>query len=214
MELKGIGNVDMFDIIAMTYNVDAKEAGSKPATIGNTRGKVIMSNKIFAGLETPTAYNTVGGASDDEDKWNLVSTPVTDNVAASAWAKKDINDVPMRIQEVGGSDKTYYTYTKEVELKKNQKVTSTLTYKGGAKRFDIDGVVLLDENGSIVASDYHHGYTGSAKETTPTASSYPTMASSAFASILMAARAISYLQPSSRLRFMKARAVWTLPPTS
>ena len=164
MELKGVGNVDMFDIIAMTYNVDAKEAGSKPATIGNTRGKVIMSNKIFAGLETPTAYNTVGGASDDEDKWDLVSTPVTDNVAASAWAKKDINDVPMRIQEVGGSDKTYYTYTKEVELKKNQKVTSTLTYKGGAKRFDIDGVVLLDENGSIVASDYHHGYTGSAKE--------------------------------------------------
>ena len=164
MELKGIGNVDMFDIIAMTYNVDAKEAGSKPATIGNTRGKVIMSNKIFAGLETPTAYNTVGGANDDEDKWDLVSTPVTDNVAASAWTKKDINDVPMRIQEVGGSDKTYYTYTKQVELKKNQKVTSTLTYKGGAKRFDIDGVVLLDENGSIVASDYHHGYTGSAKE--------------------------------------------------
>ncbi|MBQ5643428.1 MAG: Ig-like domain-containing protein [Bacteroidaceae bacterium] len=164
MELKGIGNVDMFDIIAMTYNVDAKEAGSKPATIGNTRGKVIMSNKIFAGLETPTAYNTVGGASDDEDKWDLVSTPVTDNVAASAWTKKDINDVPMRIQEVGGSDKTYYTYTKQVELKKNQKVTSTLTYKGGAKRFDIDGVVLLDENGSIVASDYHHGYTGTAKE--------------------------------------------------
>ena len=164
MELKGIGNVDMFDIIAMTYNVDAKEAGSKPATIGNTRGKVIMSNKIFAGLETPTAYNTVGGAGDDEDKWNLVSTPVTDNVAASAWTKKGINDVPMRIQEVGGSDKTYYTYTKQVTLKANQKVTTTLTYKGGAKRFDIDGVVLLDENGSIVASDYHHGYTGSAKE--------------------------------------------------
>ena len=164
MELKGKGNVDMFDIIAMTYNVDAKEAGSKPATIGNTRGKVIMSNKIFAGLETPTAYNTVGGANDDEDKWDLVSTPVTDNVAASAWTKKDINDVPMRIQEVGGSDKTYYTYTKQVELKKNQKVTTTLTYKGGAKRFDIDGVVLLDENGATVASDYHHGYTGSAKE--------------------------------------------------
>ena len=164
MELLGKGNVDMFDIIAMTYNVDAKAAGTKPAAIGNTRGKVIMSNKIFAGLETPTAYNTVGGASDDEDKWNLVSTPVTDNVAASAWTQQNIADVPMRIQEVGGSDKTYYTYAKQVELKKDQKVTTTLTYKGGAKRFDIDGVVLLDENGSIVASDYHHGYSGSAKE--------------------------------------------------
>lgn len=164
MELKGVGNVDMFDIIAMTYNVDAKEAGSKPATIGNTRGKVIMSNKIFAGLETPTAYNTVGGASDDEDKWDLVSTPVTDNVAASAWKAMASDEVPMRVKEVAGSDKTYYTYSKSVELKKNQKVVVTVTYKSGAKRFDLDGTDLLDQNGSVVASDYHHGYTGSAKE--------------------------------------------------
>ena len=164
MELKGVGNVDMFDVIAMTYNVDAKEAGSKPATIGNTRGKVIMSDKIFAGLETPTAYNTVGGANDDEDKWDLVSTPATDNLSASSWTKMEIANVPMRVQEVAGSDKTYYTYTKQVELKKNQKVVTTLTYKGGNKRYDIDGTDLLDENGDVVASDYHHGYTGGAKE--------------------------------------------------
>lgn len=163
MELKGKGNVDMFDIIAMTYNVDAKEAGSKPATIGNTRGKVIMSNKIFAGLETPTAYNTVGGA-DDSDSWDLVSTPVTDNLSASSWTKMASAAVPTRVTEVAGADKTYYTYTKQVTLKKNQKVVTTLTYKGGAKRFDIDGTDLLDENGDVVASDYHHGYTGSAKE--------------------------------------------------
>ena len=160
MELKGVDDVDMFNIIPMIYNVDTKAAGSTPAVVGNTRGAVLMSNKIFAGLETPTAYNTVGDATGEEDNWNLIATPVTDNVAASAWTKKDINDVPMRIQEVGGSDKTYYIYTKEVELEKDQKVTSTLTYKSGTKRFDIDGVVLLDENRSIVASDYHHGYAG------------------------------------------------------
>ena len=164
MELNGVGNVDMFDIIAMTYNVDAKEAGSKPAAIGNTRGKVIMSNKIFAGLETPTAYNTVGGASDDEDKWNLIATPVNENVAASAWTQQNIADVPMRIQEVGGSDKTYLTYTKAITLKANQKVTVTLTYKSGNHRYNIDGVVLRDQNNSIVASDYHFGYCGTAKE--------------------------------------------------
>ena len=163
MELKGVGNVDMYDVIAMTYNVDGNAAGSKPATVGNTRGKVIMSNKIFAGLETPTAYNTAG-ASDDSDSWELKSTPVTDNLANSAWTQQDIANVPMRIQEVGGSDKTYYTYSKEVDLKQNQKVVVTLTYKSGAKRFDIDGVVLLDGSKAITASDYHHGYTGSAKE--------------------------------------------------
>ena len=159
MELKGVDDVDMFNIIPMIYNVDTKAAGSTPAVVGNTRGAILMSNKIFAGLETPTAYNTVGDATGEEDNWNLVATPVTDNLSASAWTVQ--NDVPKRIEEVGGSDKTYYAYEKEVgQLKKDQKVVATLTYKSGAKRFDIDGVVLLDENGSIVASDFHHGYAG------------------------------------------------------
>lgn len=163
MEIKGLGNVDMYDIIAMTYNMDTKAAGSKPKALGNTRGKVIMNDKIFAGLETPTAYTTVGGV-EESDKWNLLSTPVFKALAVTDWIDMDIADVPMRIQEVGGSDKTYYTYTARVALKKEQKVSVTLTYKSGKKRFDIDGVVLLDENNSIVASDYHHGYTGSAKD--------------------------------------------------
>ncbi|MBR5466672.1 MAG: Ig-like domain-containing protein [Bacteroidaceae bacterium] len=164
MELKGIGNVDMFDIIAMTYNVDSKEAGSKPATIGNTRGKVIMSNKIFAGLETPTAYNTVGGA-DDSDSWNLVATPYNNvAVAASEWKQMDINSVPMRVQEVGGSNQTYYTLTKNVSLKSGQKVVVTLSYKSGSHRYNIDGADLLDQSGKEVASDYHFGFCGTAKE--------------------------------------------------
>ncbi len=165
MELKGVDDVDMYNIIPMIYNVDTKAAGSTPATVGNTRGKVIMSNKIFAGLETPTAYNTVGDANEDENNWNLVNTPVTDNLSANAWTAVDIANVPMRIQEVGGSDKSYCTYTTgPLTLKKGQKVTTTLTYKNGSKRFDIDGTVLLDGNGAIAASDYHHGYTGTAYE--------------------------------------------------
>lgn len=59
MELTGVDNVDMFSIIPMSYKVDTKAAGCKPSTIGNTRGKVILNDKIFAGLETPTAFNTV-----------------------------------------------------------------------------------------------------------------------------------------------------------
>ena len=59
MELTGVDNVDMFSIIPMSYKMDTKAAGSKPSTIGNTRGKVILNDKIFAGLETPTAFNTV-----------------------------------------------------------------------------------------------------------------------------------------------------------
>ena len=165
MVLEGKNDVDMFNVIPMIYNVDTKKAGSTPAVVGNTRGAVLLSDKIFAGLETPTAYNTVGGATGEEDNWNLVATPATESLEASAWTDVAIADVPMRIQEVGGSDKSYCTYTTgKLTLKKDQKVTATLTYKNGAKRFDIDGTVLLDGNGSIAASDYHHGYSGSAKE--------------------------------------------------
>ena len=162
MDLKGVNDVDMFNIIPMIYNVDTKTAGSTPAAIGDTRGKVIMSNKIFAGLETPTAYNTVGDAN-EEDNWILKNTTTT-ALQASSWTQQELANVPMRIQEVGGSDKTYCTYSKNVTLKKDQKVVVTLTYTSGAKRFDIDGTVLLDGSNSIVASDFHHGYSGGAKE--------------------------------------------------
>lgn len=164
IELTGIGNVDMYDVVAMSYNVDAKAAGSKPVAIGNTRGKVIMNDRIFAGLETPTAYNTVGGAGGGEDVWALKATPVNATVSASAWTQMASADVPMRVKEVAGSDKTYYTYGRNVSLKKNDRVVLTVTYKSGNKRFDLDGADLLDGNGDIVASDYHHGYTGTAME--------------------------------------------------
>ena len=163
MELKGVDNVDMYNIIPLIYNVDTKAAGSAPAKVGNTRGAVLMSNKIFAGLETPTAYNSVSGAADD-DAWELKETPVNKAVATDAWTQQVIADVPMRVQEVGGSDKTYCTYTESVSLKANQKVVVTLTYKSGNHRYNIDGVDLLDGNNSVVASDYHFGYCGNAKE--------------------------------------------------
>ena len=165
MELTGVGNVDMYDVVAMNYNVDAAAAGSKPATVGNTRGAVLMSNKIFAGLETPTAYNSAGGEVADADKWELKSTPVSEgSLAPAVWTKMEAANVPARVIEVGGNQE-YYTYTKEgIALAKNQKVVVTLTYKSGNNRLNLDGVDLLDANGDVVASDYHFGFTGTAKE--------------------------------------------------
>ena len=165
MELTGVDDVDMYDVIAMTYNVDAAAAGSKPATVGNTRGAVIMSNKIFAGLETPTAYNSAGGEIADADKWELASTPVNEgNLASNVWQQITEN-IPARVREVGGADKDYYTYTKgNIDLKKNQKVVVTINYKSGNNRINLDGVDMLDQNSDVVANDYHFGYTGNAKE--------------------------------------------------
>lgn len=163
MELKG-DNVDMYNIVPLIYNVDSKAAGSKPAVVGNTRGAVIMSDKIFAGLEHPTAYNTVGDATGDEDKYDLTKTYDDVALTAASWVDMKDNLVPARIKETTGKEPSAIRqYIKEgYELKENQKVQVTLTYTSGNHRLNIGGVDMYSSTASnIDANDYHFGYTGS-----------------------------------------------------
>ena len=163
MELKG-DNVDMYNIVPLIYNVDSKAAGSKPAVVGNTRGAVIMSDKIFAGLEHPTAYNTVGDATGDEDKYDLTKTYDDVALTAASWVDMEDNLVPARIKETTGKEPSAIRqYIKEgYELKENQKVQVTLTYTSGNHRLNIGGVDMYSSTASnIDANDYHFGYTGS-----------------------------------------------------
>lgn len=162
MELKG-DNVDMYNIVPLIYNVDSKAAGSKPAVVGNTRGAVIMSDKIFAGLEHPTAYNTVGDATGDEDKYDLTKTYDDVALTAQSWVDMDDSLVPARIKETTGKEPSAIRqYIKEgYELKENQKVQVTLTYTSGNHRLNIGGVDMYSSTASnIDANDYHFGYTG------------------------------------------------------
>ena len=164
MVLEGKNDVDMFNIIPMIYNVDTKKAGSTPKVIGNTRGAVLMSNKIFAGLETPTAYNTVGGATGEEDNWNLTTTLDAVQLAADAWkqlTETEAGNVKRVEEATGASYPNLFAYKQEgVALSKNQKVEVKVEYRTGNKRLDFGGADLLDGNGNIVASDYHSGYSG------------------------------------------------------
>ena len=168
MELTGEDDVDMFNIIPMIYNVDTQAAGSTPAVVGNTRGAVLMSNKIFAGLETPTAYNTVGDATGEEDKWNLTTTidPVT--VEANAWVQMteaEANQAKRVEEATGATYPNLYAFKKEsVELVAGQKIEVTLTYKQGSNKLYIGGIDLLASNGDIAAMDYHVGYTGTSHD--------------------------------------------------
>ncbi len=161
MELKGVNDVDMFNVIPLIYNVDAKAAGSAPKVVGNTRGAILMSDKIFAGLETPTAYNTAGEATGDADPWNLVETKPVVNLTANSW--KVVNDVPNRVTEAcGAGHPNVLAYVMEnVALKEGQKVEVTVTYTGGNHRLNFGGADLLDGTGNIAASNYHSGYSGS-----------------------------------------------------
>ncbi|MBR3615051.1 MAG: Ig-like domain-containing protein [Bacteroidaceae bacterium] len=161
MELTGVDAVDMYNVIPMIYNVDTEAAGSAPKVVGNTRGAVLMSDKIFAGLETPTAYNTVGEASGEEDAWNLTETK-TASLTASSWTQVAAEDVPKRVEEATGANyPNVYAYDMQnVALKEGQKVSIIVKYTSGSHRLNFGGAVLLDGNGAIAAVDYHSGYSG------------------------------------------------------
>ena len=155
-------DVDMFNVIPLIYNVDTKAAGSTPQTIGNTRGAVLMSNKIFAGLETPTAYNTVGGATGEEDNWNLTKSYDAVSLAPNAWELVPEAEVPARVIETTGLGYPHIFAYKQtnIELKKDQKVEVKVEYKSGYNQLNFGGVDLIDANGQIAANDYHKGSTG------------------------------------------------------
>lgn len=55
LTIKALADVAMHSITAMAYKTDAS---ATPAVVGNTRGAVLASDAIFAGLETPTAINS------------------------------------------------------------------------------------------------------------------------------------------------------------
>lgn len=58
MSITSAKDVAMDHIKPMVYAVDNRKAKSAPVVVGNTRGAVLLSDKIFAGLETPMGVNT------------------------------------------------------------------------------------------------------------------------------------------------------------
>lgn len=59
MEISAQQDVAMHAIIAMQYNGYTLGSNQIPQVVGNTRGAIIASPELFAGLETPTGINSV-----------------------------------------------------------------------------------------------------------------------------------------------------------
>lgn len=59
MEITAMQDVAMHAIIAMQYDGRPENSTEMPKVVGNTRGAIIASPEIFAGLETPTGVNSV-----------------------------------------------------------------------------------------------------------------------------------------------------------
>ena len=62
------------------------------------------------------------------------------------------------------SGKTVTKAESTVTINEAGVITVTFQYTSGTQRLDMDGVDLIDGSGNVVASDYHHGYTGTYKD--------------------------------------------------
>lgn len=64
MDITALRDIDMHAILAMDYTGKPVKTADMPGVVGNTRGAIIASPEIFAGLETPTGNNSVMVADD------------------------------------------------------------------------------------------------------------------------------------------------------
>ena len=158
MDIKNPGTtgIAMNSITPMIYTVQNVDGEKAPVVVGNTRGAVIASDKIFAGLETPTAYNTAGEATDLES----FVFKAWDGAGSWAWTPED-NEIPAGIKGLSqyavgtvNASRGYLIFREAGDC------TITLDYTSGSNRLQILGVDILDLEGNVVDSDYHFGFTG------------------------------------------------------
>ncbi len=153
LDLTAAEDVAMKSITPMIYTVDNVSAGSAPVVVGNTRGALLASDKIFAGLETPMGINTVPSTSD-------ITNFVYDVWQPESWAWTPGEETPQGILDLDYSaDKNIIGYRGAVAFKEAGEQTITLQYSTGNHKLTTVGVDIV-KDGAVISSDYHHGTTG------------------------------------------------------
>ena len=77
MDIQAAKDLPMKGIVSMNYLVAKNSAYTAPEVVGNTRGAILASNHIFAGLETPMGLNSSkdeGNATHIEGLWRRNTT--------------------------------------------------------------------------------------------------------------------------------------------
>ena len=156
LELTAVADVAMKAIIPMHYTVDNKSSAQAPAVVGNTRGAVIASDKIFAGLETPMGKNSIVGAVNTEPF-------AYGNWTSSTFSWEPGTETPQGILNLGLPASGILGVQGYLAIFGSGTQTVTFQYTSGNHRLDIAGVDIVNLSGTVVASDYHKGYTGGAK---------------------------------------------------
>lgn len=155
----------MQSITPMIYNVDNEAAKTVPVVVGNTRGALLASNKIFAGLETPMGVNSAQVSNAGMDSF----TPTGWNSSSFNWEPGDELPEDIRKSEIKVDNNTVSPddvmgTRGYVSFRKAGTQTLTFQYTSGNHRLDIVGVDVVDGNGNVLAKDYHGGFTGGQKK--------------------------------------------------
>ncbi len=151
-----------FDTIT-PLQVCPAEACGKPSISGNTtHGTVVVTDKMFFGLETPMSVMTVGqtGAA-QEGAWNAEKW--TPGMFGSVFA------VPESFRAVYGNkyDETSGPIVKHllaaegpVKFTEGGECAISFKYERGNHRLNLLAVQLVTTGGQVVAEDVHPGFTG------------------------------------------------------
>lgn len=149
-------------IIPMYYTVSEGEPTLE--IVGNTRGAILASTKVFAGLETPMGINSVGSKITIPDG-DIEAPKASDGFTLKSWRPEMFcwepgRELPSQIIALGYGDNEVVGAYGRAYFASAGTQTVTFKYSSGSHRLNIVGVDLQDENDNIVASDYHYGYTG------------------------------------------------------
>lgn len=161
-------NVAMHNVVPMIYEVDAANA---PEVVGNTRGAVLASSTIFAGLETPTGLNSVEKPVTEEsiyvadegfsfNSWSADTSGDTQPANPAYWKWAPGNLTPQGITALGFSKSSIRGKRGFVKFTSTGNHTVTFKYANGTHGLNVVGVDVVNASGEIVASDYHIGFTG------------------------------------------------------
>lgn len=155
-----------FATITPLQVVPAPQAGIPTVSGNTTHGTVVVTDKLFMGLETPMSVMTVGqhGAA-QEDAWSAESW--TPGMYGSVFA------VPESFHPVYGKKydekngpvvKNLLVAEGPVKFEEAGDCAIDFRYEKGNHRLNMVGVQLVTSGGQVIAEDIHPGYTGHKSE--------------------------------------------------
>ena len=161
MEITASANQSMRNIRPMAYIVDNVKAKSAPAVVGNTRGAILASDKIFAGVETPMGVNATETPGEGIENF----TPLAWTDKSFVWnpgsaTPKEILELKTQSNNQALTAADIAAARGAIYFREAGEHTITFNYASGNHRLNIVGVDIADGLGNVKAGDYHVGYTG------------------------------------------------------